>query len=176
MLNTTGLKGGCHSRVRIPVALRASAHRGLGDGEDVPLVGLRNLGVGEDETTDEAESDGRNAAERDRGVEEDETADGNGKLVQGSNHGVGRRGGHSDAPCRAVGDEDGAETGVHHAEEQRLARLDGEVPEKVLGRPILSDQGADNEHGDSKEVVVEHGCSINVSHLRSVIPNQLFIK
>lgn len=120
---------------------------------------MAGLGPGENETGDEADKDGSNTTESDGGVEEDETADGDGKLVEGANHRVGGRGGDANAPGGAVRDEDGGETRVDHADEQAVARLDGEVLDQVVVGPVLEEQGEDDQDGDGEEVVVEHGWS-----------------
>lgn len=118
---------------------------------------MASLGPSENETGDEANKDGGDTAKSDGGVEEDETADGDGKLVEGANHGVGGRGGDANAPGRAVRDEDGSETGVNHADEEAVARLDGEVLDQVIVGPVLEEQGEDDQDGNGEEVVVEHG-------------------
>lgn len=147
------------SRVGVPVAQRAGAHGGLAAGrQDANVLGLlADLGPGKDKTADEADKDGRDAAEGDGGVEEDQAADGDGELVQGADHRVRRRRGDADAPCRAVRDEDGGQARVDHADHQLVARLLGEVLGQVLGRPVLDQQRADDKDGDGEQVVVEHG-------------------
>lgn len=120
---------------------------------------MAGLGPGENETRDEADKDGGDTAKGDGGVEEDETADGDGELIEGADHRVGGRGGDANAPGRAVRDEDGGETRVDHADEKGVARLDGEVLDQVVVGPVLEEQGEDDQDGDGKEVVVEHGCS-----------------
>lgn len=116
-----------------------------------------NLTPRVDETTDGTNENGGNTAKGDRGVEEDETADGERELVEGTNHGVGGGRGAANTPGSAVRDEDGTETRVDHAEEETVAALSGEVAGKVLAGPILKQEGADNQDGDSEGVVVEHG-------------------
>lgn len=118
---------------------------------------MANLGPGKDKPTDETQEDGSNTAEGDGSIEENETADGDRELVEGADHGVGCRGGDTNAPGRAVRDEDGGQTGVHHSNHELVLGLLGEVAGKVLRRPILKQQGEDNQDGDGKEVVVEHG-------------------
>lgn len=140
----------------IPIALRAGA-RHLGGREDALAHRLPDLGPSKHETGDKTNKDGRNTAESDGSVEEDKSGEGNGQLVEGSDHGVGGGRGCADAPGGAVRDEDGGETGVDHTDVKGVPGLLGEVPRQVLGGPILSDQGADDKHGDTERVVVEHG-------------------
>lgn len=148
------LRVGC-----IVIALGAGAHNGsVGGGEGhLGLLLHLHLAPGIDDAADETKENGRHAAKGDGSVEEDETTDGNGQLVEGSNHGVGGRGGDTDAPGGGVRDENGAETRVDHAEHQAVARLDREVAGQILTGPVLEKESEDNNNGDGQEVVVEHG-------------------
>lgn len=141
---------------RIPVAGGASAHGRLSGRQDRGDL-LAGLGPGENETGDEADKDGGDTAKGDGGIEEDETADGDGKLVEGANHGVSGRGGDADTPRRAVRDEDGSETGVDHADEEGVAGLDGKVLDQVVVGPVLEEQGEDDQDGNGEKIIIEHG-------------------
>ena len=67
----------------------AGAERNVGGGEDrLGLAVLSNLGQCIDQTTDETNDNGRDAAKGNRSIEENKTAKSNGKLVQSANHGV----------------------------------------------------------------------------------------
>lgn len=140
---------------RISHALAAGADRG-GENTGSRLGVLLDLGNGVDNTADETNSNGRDTGESDRGVEEDEAGDGNGELVQGTNHRVGGGGGGADTPGGGVGDEDGGGTGQDHGEEDTVAVGFGEVTSKVGRGPILDKEGQHNQDGDREEVVVEH--------------------
>lgn len=59
---------------------------------------LSDLGPGVDETADEADDDGRDTAECDWGGEENESADSDWELIEGSDHGVRCGGGNADTP------------------------------------------------------------------------------
>ena len=123
----------------------------------VLLLVLPHLGNGVDDTGNEANEDGAAAAKSGRRIEEDETREGNGELVEGADHGVGGGGGDANAPGGAVGDEDGADAGKDHDEEDFALLAWREVDGDVGGGPVLEEEGADEEDGDGKEVVVEHG-------------------
>jgi hypothetical protein len=84
-------------------AAAAGAQRNVaGRQNSLGLDVLADLGQSVDETTDESDENGRYTAEGDGGVEEDQTAERNGELVQGTDHGVGRRRGDADGPGGGV--------------------------------------------------------------------------
>ena len=109
-----------------------------------------------DDATNETNNDGRYTAKCDGRCKEYEAADGNGQLVECSNHRVGRRGCDTNAPGRAVGDEDCGKTRIDHPDNQAVSGFDGEVLFNITTGPILEDERASEEHGDSQEIVVEH--------------------
>lgn len=114
---------------------------------------------------DKSDKDGGNAAESDRSIKEDETADGDWELVQSTNHGVGGRGGDTDAPCGGVGDEDGSKSRVDHGHDLAVAGCYWEVLVEVGGRPVLDDEGQNDQDWNGEEVVVEHSIPILKVHL-----------
>lgn len=148
----------------IPVTLRAGACD-LGGRKDALGDRLSDLGPSEHQTGDETDEDGRNTAEGDGSVEEDKSGEGNGELVEGSDHGVGGGRGCTNAPGGAIRDEDGGKTGVDHADVKGVPVLLGEVLGQVLDGPVLSDQGADDKYRDTEGVVVEHSWRDSVSPL-----------
>jgi hypothetical protein len=149
-----------HSRIlvleRITHALhtRASRQRAL---VLVLLLALPHLGNSVNDTRNESNENSAAAGKRGGRVEEDETGEGNGELVEGADHGVGGGGGDADAPRGAVGDEDGADAGENHDEEHFALLARREVDGDVGGGPVLEEEGANEEDGDGEEVVVEHG-------------------
>lgn len=148
----------------VPDALAASANRarvGRGQDTDLRLSVLLNLGDGIHNTTDETNNDGGNTGEGDRSIEEDQTGQSNGKLVQRANHGVCRRGGDTHTPCGGVGDEDRRETGKNHGHDNVVAAFHGEVAVNVGRGPILSQERENDEDGNRQQVVVEHGWEIS---------------
>lgn len=66
------------------------------------LVVLLDLSQGVDETRDETDDDGGDTGESNGGIEEDETGDSNGELIQGADHGVSCRGGDTDTPGGSI--------------------------------------------------------------------------
>lgn len=74
----------------------ASGQNGLG------LAVLSDLGERIDDTTDEANENGRHAAEGDGCIEEDKTTESDGKLVQSSDHGVCGRRCDTNSPSRGI--------------------------------------------------------------------------
>lgn len=148
---------------RVTHALAAGADQRVGSRENAGLgLGvLLDLGNSVDNAGHEADDNGRDTGEGDGSVEEDQTRDGDGKLVQGTDHGVRGGGGDTHAPGGGVGDEDGGDTGDDHSEEDTVAVSLGEVTGQVGSGPVLDEQSGDDENGDGEEVVVEHGCIEN---------------
>lgn len=113
--------------LRNDLGLEAVSHAGsasthVGRGQDLlGLAALANFGNGVHDTAHEANKDGRNAAEGDRGVEKDETADGDGKLVESADHGVGSGGSNTNTPGGGVRDEDRAHAGNDHDHDDTVA-------------------------------------------------------
>lgn len=91
------------------------------------LAALSDLGKRIHDTANKADEDGRNAAKGNRGIEEDQTTDRDWELVQSANHGVGGRGGDTNAPGGGIGDEDGRETRNDHGKDDVVSLLGGEV-------------------------------------------------
>ena len=118
---------------------------------------MSNLCPCVDNTTDESNNNGRNAAECDWSREEDQAGDGNRELVECSNHGIGGGGCDTDTPGGAVGDEDGSQTRVDHSGHKAVPCFDREVFQDILVGPVLEDKRAEEEDRNSKEIVVEHG-------------------
>ncbi len=118
---------------------------------------MPHTGPGVDYTTHETDKDGRYTTKSDRGREKDQATDSNGKLVESSHHGVCSRRSNADTPRRTVRDEDSSETRVDHANNDSVASLLGEVLGEVDARPVLCQEGADDENGDREKVVVIHG-------------------
>ena len=117
---------------------------------------LLDFGNGVDDTTDETHEDSRHTGEGHRCVKEDQPRDGDGELVQGSHHGVcsGRR--HSHTPGGCVGNKHRRHTGENHRKDYAVALERREVAVNVGRRPVFSEDGKNDQHGDGKEVVVEH--------------------
>jgi hypothetical protein len=89
-------------------AAAASANSSVAGGQNGLGLGILSyLGQSVDETTDETDEDGGDTAKGDGGIEENQTTDGNGELVQGADHRVGSRRGDTDSPGGSIGDEDG---------------------------------------------------------------------
>jgi hypothetical protein len=133
----------------------------VGGGQDgLGLAVLSDLCERVDDTTDETDEDGRYTAEGDWGIEEDQSTESNGELVQGSDHGIG--GGRCDAnsPSRCIGDEDGGKAGDDHHGDDGIALFGGKVFCDVCGGPVFNENGCDEEDGDGEEVVVVHGYSM----------------
>jgi hypothetical protein len=80
-----------------------------------------------DNTTDEANENGRDTSESNGSIEEDETTESKGKLVQSANHGISRRRGDTDAPGRGIGNEYGGKTREDHSGNQRATFVHREV-------------------------------------------------
>ena len=118
---------------------------------------MADLGEGVDETTDETDEDGGAAAKGDGRIEEHETAERDGQLVQSTDHGVGCRRGDTDGPGGCVGDEDCGKTGDDHDHDDGVALFDGEVLCDVGGGPVFDEDGGDEQDWDGEEVVVVHG-------------------
>jgi hypothetical protein len=141
----------------------ASAEGNVGGGQhSLGLAVLTDFCERVDDTTNETNEDSRHTAECDWSIEEYQTTESDGKLVQGSNHGVG--GGRCDAnsPSRCVGDEDGGKTRDDHDGNDSVALFGGEVLLDVRGGPVFNEDGCDEEDGDSEKVVVVHGCSMSM--------------
>lgn len=77
---------------------------GLVGGIDAGLVGL---GDGVDDTGDTSDANGRDVAKRGLVAKEEHARSGDGKLVEGADHGVGCRAADADAPRGRVRDQDG---------------------------------------------------------------------
>jgi hypothetical protein len=140
---------------RVSHALAAGAD-GCGEDTGLGLGVLLDLGDGVDETADETDTNGGDTRESDGGVEEDETGDGNGQLVQSTDHGIGGGGGGAHTPGGGVGDENGGCARENHGEEDAITVGLGEVAGQVGGRPVLDEKGQDDQDGDRQEVVVKH--------------------
>jgi hypothetical protein len=102
----------------------------------------------------------RDGGEGDGSVEEDQSGNGDGELVESSDHGVGGGGSNTDTPGGGVRDEDGGETGEQDSEHNGVTLVSGEVALHVGGRPVLEEEGEDNDHGNGEKVVVEHGVKV----------------
>lgn len=127
------------------------------------LAALADLGNSIDDTADETEEDGRDAAKGDGCVEENETADSDGKLVESTDHGIGGGRGNSDTPGGGVRDEDGAHAGDDHDHDHTVAELRREALGEVGGRPVFDEKGRSEEDGNGKKIVVVHGfCKVSV--------------
>lgn len=137
-------------------ACGASTHVGRGQNL-LGLAALADLCDSVDNTADEANEDGGHTAKGDGRVKEDEAADGDGELVQSTDHGVG--GGRSDAdtPGGCVRDEDGTHAGDDHDGNDAVAQLGREALCQIFGRPVFDEQRSDEEDRDGKKVVVVHG-------------------
>lgn len=118
---------------------------------------LLDLGPSIHDARDETDEDGRNTSDGNGSSEEDETRDGNGQLVESTNHGVGGGRGDSDAPGGAVRNEDSGQTRVDDANEDTVAGVLGEVLGEVGAGPVLSDQREEDKDGNGEKVVVVHG-------------------
>lgn len=93
----------------IPHGLAASTDRCIvlsREHANLWLGALPYFGHGIDDPTNETDEDSGDTRDGDWRIEEDQTRYGNWKFVDGSNHGIGCGGRHSDTPRRGVGDED----------------------------------------------------------------------
>ena len=117
---------------RVSHTLAAGTDR-RGENTGSGLGVLLDLGNGVDNATDEADSDSGNTGEGDWRIEEDETRQGDGQLVESANHGVCGGGGSTDTPCGCVRDEDRGSTGQNHGEEDTVTVGLREVAGKVGG-------------------------------------------
>jgi hypothetical protein len=115
-----------------------------------------------DDTTDETDEDGGNTAERDRRIKEDQATERDRELVESTDHGVRCGGCDTNSPGRGVRDEYRRKTRQNHDEDDGVALVGGEVLLEVRGRPVLDDNGRNQEDGDSEEVVVVHGWKLLV--------------
>lgn len=120
------------------------------------LFALLKLGHRIHNTTNETQDNGRDAAKRNRSSEENYAQNSNRQLVERTDHGVCRGGSGTDTPSSRVGDEDGAQTRVDHANGQAVARRGGEVVVEIASGPVLDEEGGDHKYGNSEEVVVVH--------------------
>lgn len=104
---------------------------------------LSYLGQSINKTTNETNEDGGHTAKRDWSIEEDQTTERDGKLVQSADHGVCRRRGDADGPGRSVRDEDGRETRNYHDDNDGVALLGRKVLLNVGGGPVFDEDGGD---------------------------------
>lgn len=109
-----------------------------------------------DEAADKPERNGRHTTERDGSCEKDNAGDSQGKLVQCADHGVRGRGRGSNAPSRAVRDEDSCHARVDDPDAQALSRLDREVSLQILSRPVFDEKRGHKQNGSAEQIVVKH--------------------
>ena len=140
--------------------MAAGAHRRIDSGENTGLgfCGLFDFGKGKDHAADGADTNGGDTRNGARSVEEDETAKGDGKLVESTDHRVGGGSGDADAPGGGIGDEDRGETGEDHGEDEIVTVIFREVLGYVFRGPVFDEERAAEEDGDGENVVVKHGC------------------
>lgn len=124
------------------------------------LLLLALLGLGVNQTGNETNKNGGNRPEVDGSVEENQARQGNRQLVQRTHHGIGGGGSDSNTPSRTVGDADRGSTGEHHGKNRGGSTLSWEIDGKVSGRPVLKNEGTNQENRDRQQVVVVHGVKV----------------
>lgn len=149
----------------IPGTLARCAHGDRSWQAHLSRSSLTDLSPSIDNTRNESNKDSRDGSKGDWRIEEDESRNGNWKLVKRTNHGVCGRRGNTDTPSRGVGDQDGSETRVDHSHDLGVSGGDWEVGVEVRAGPILNQEGKNDQDRDSQQVVVEHGIPILEVHL-----------
>jgi hypothetical protein len=105
----------------------------------------------------------RNRRNGDGCIKEYQSTQGDGQLVEGTDHGVGGRRRDADTPRGSVGDEHRGETGKDDGSHEIGAQRWGEVPVDVGLRPVLEEERAQEDNRDGEQIVVEHGYAESAS-------------
>ena len=142
---------------RVPHALHAGACRQHTLAR-ILVLALPHFRHRINETRDETDENGAAAGKSGGSVEEDQTGESDGQLVESADHGVGSGRSHAHAPGGAVGDEDGGQAGEDHDGEDFALGSGREVDGDVGRGPVLHEEGANEEDGDREEIVVVHCC------------------
>lgn len=123
-------------------------------------LALSLLGKSVNQTGHETHEDGGNGPEVNGSVKENQAGQSNRQLVQRTNHGVSGGRSHTHTPGGTVRDSDGRGTGNQNGHNGSISVLGGEVEGKVSRRPVLENEGQDQQNWNGQQVVVEHGVEV----------------
>lgn len=149
----------------ITSTLARGAHWDRGWQAHLSRSSLTDLSPSVDNARNESNKDSGDGSKSNWSVEEDQARDSDWELVECSNHRIRSGGGNTDTPSRSVRDQDRSKTRVDHSHDLRVSGRNWEVGVEVRAGPILNQEGKNDQHWDSQQVVVKHGIPILKVHL-----------